>query len=54
MTIGTDSLASNYSLSVWDEVKTIQKHTELDINTLLIWACKNGAEFLQLDNLGTF
>lgn len=54
MTIGTDSLASNYSLSVWDEVKTIQKHTKIDINTLLIWACKNGAEFLQLDNLGTF
>lgn len=54
MTIGTDSLASNHTLSIWDEVKTIQKHSELDINTLLIWACKNGAEFLQLDNLGSF
>ena len=54
MTIGTDSLASNYTLSIWDEVQTIRKYTDLDLHTLLTWACKNGAEFLQLDNLGTF
>ena len=53
MTIGTDSLASNHILSIWEEVKTIQKNTDLDLNTLLIWACKNGAEFLQLTHLGT-
>lgn len=54
MTIGTDSLASNYTLSIWDEVQTIRKYTDLDLHTLLTWACKNGAEFLQLAHLGTF
>lgn len=54
MTIGTDSLASNHTLSVWDEVQTIHKHSGIDFNTLLVWACKNGAEFLQLPHLGTF
>lgn len=54
MTIGTDSLASNHTLSIWEEIKTLQKHTALDLNTLLTWACKNGAEFLQLAQLGTF
>ena len=54
MTIGTDSLASNHTLSIWDEVQTILKNTDLDLNTLLTWACKNGAEFLQLKDLGTF
>ncbi len=53
-TIGTDSLASNHTLSIWEEVQTIRKHTDLDVNTLLIWACKNGADFLQLTHLGTF
>lgn len=54
MTIGTDSLASNHTLSVWDELQTIRKHTAIELNTLLVWACKNGAEFLQLAHLGTF
>ena len=54
MTIGTDSLASNHSLSIWDEVQTIQKHTSIDLNILLTWACKNGAEFMQLPQLGSF
>ena len=54
MTLGTDSLASNHTLSIWEEVQTILKNTDLDLNTLLTWACKNGAEFLQLKELGTF
>jgi aminodeoxyfutalosine deaminase len=54
MTIGTDSLASNHTLSIWEEIQTLRKHTGLDLNTLLVWACKNGAEFLQLAHLGTF
>ena len=54
MTIGTDSLASNHSLSIWEEVQTILNNTDLDLNTLLTWACKNGAEFLQFKDLGTF
>ena len=54
MTIGSDSLASNHTLSIWEEVQTVLKNTDLDLNTLLTWACKNGAEFLQLKDLGTF
>jgi cytosine/adenosine deaminase-related metal-dependent hydrolase len=54
MTIGTDSLASNHSLSIWEEVQTIREHTDIELNTLLTWACKNGAEFLQQPFLGSF
>ena len=41
------------SISIWEEVQTILKNSNLDLNTLLTWACKNGAEFLQLKDLGT-
>ncbi len=51
MTIGTDSLASNDTLSILEEMKTIQSYVSLDL--LMEWACKNGAEFLGLDTLGT-
>lgn len=54
ITIGTDSLASNDTLSILEELKTIQHHTNIDLNTLLTWACKNGADFLQQGQLGTF
>ena len=53
MTVGTDSLASNHTLSIWEEVQTIIKNTDLELNTVLTWACKYGAEFLQLKDLGT-
>ena len=54
-TIGTDSYASNWSLSVLDELKTISKHApDIKLDTLLLWATKNGAEFLNFDKeLGT-
>ena len=49
-TIGTDSLASNWSLSVLDELKTITKNSpEISLETLLKWATINGAEFLGID-----
>lgn len=53
--IGTDSLASNYSLSVLDELKTISKYfPEVALQTLLTWATKNGAEFFEWDSdMGT-
>ena len=54
MTIGTDSLASNHTLSIWEEAQTILNKTNLDLNTILTWACKNGADFLQLKDLGSF
>lgn len=54
VTIGTDSLASNWSLSILDELKTIAKHyPQISLQTLLTWATKNGAEFLGLNQLGT-
>lgn len=54
VTIGTDSLASNHSLSVLDELKTIARHyPQLPLHTLLTWATKNGAAFLGFEALGT-
>ena len=52
--VGTDSLASNNSLSILEELKVIQENSDFDLNTLLKIACKNGAEALGLENLGTF
>lgn len=47
MTIGTDSLASNYSLSLLDEMKTISNYfPEISLETLLQWATLNGAKAL--------
>jgi cytosine/adenosine deaminase-related metal-dependent hydrolase len=53
-TIGTDSLASNTSLSILEEIKTIQQLVDLPTEILIEWACKNGADFLGFDELGTF
>ena len=54
--IGTDSLASNFSLNMMDEIKAIQQHfPNLSLETLLKWATLNGAEFLGIENkLGSF
>lgn len=55
MTIGTDSLTSNWKLSVLDEMKTILKYQSyLDFETVLKWATLNGAEALGFeDKLGS-
>ncbi|MFC5283117.1 amidohydrolase family protein [Pedobacter alpinus] len=51
ITIGTDSLASNDSLSILDEMKVLQKHIPyLSLNDLLKWACINGAKYLGFDD----
>lgn len=54
--LGTDSLASNKSLSILDEMKTIKQHANGITNeTLLKWATLNGAEALQMhETLGSF
>lgn len=56
MVLGTDSLASNHQLSIWEEIKLIQKHfPETRLNQLLQWATINGARALQCDQLfGSF
>jgi cytosine/adenosine deaminase-related metal-dependent hydrolase len=55
--IGTDSYASNWQLSVLDEIKTIQKETEqtIPLKEILKWATINGATALQIeDRFGSF
>lgn len=53
--VGTDSLASNYSLSILHELYTIQQHfPEVPTPELLTWATYNGAQALQLnESLGS-
>lgn len=54
--IGTDSLASNSSLSVLQEMITLQENFPgLKLHELVTWGCLNGARALQIDNLyGSF
>ena len=54
--IGTDSYASNWSLNILDELKTIQKHNAaIPLEEMLGWATLNGARALQMDNtIGSF
>ena len=52
MTIGTDSLSSNWQLSIWEEMKTIAKYKSyVDFDLMVKWACQNGAEALGYDDL---
>jgi aminodeoxyfutalosine deaminase len=55
ITLGTDSLAANHSLSILDEMKTIAHHAPfIELEKLISWATRNGAEFLHFDDkLGT-
>lgn len=47
MTIGTDSLTSNWQLSVLEEMKTIARYQSyVSFETLIRWATLNGAEAL--------
>jgi aminodeoxyfutalosine deaminase len=54
--LGTDSLASNTQLNIWDEIKTIQQHfPQIELQTLLQWATSSGAAALQMnEKLGSF
>ena len=54
--LGTDSLASNHSLHILDEIKTIIKYfPNISHAKLLQWATINGAKALQMDNVfGSF
>lgn len=56
LTIGTDSLASNHSLSIINEINTILKHQpNTSLEVMLKAATFNGAEFLGIDNIyGSF
>ena len=54
--IGTDSYASNWSLNILDELKTIQKYNpSIPLSEMLGWATMNGARALQMEKgLGSF
>lgn len=55
ITLGTDSLASNRSLSILEEMKIISKQfPQIPFEALLAWATQNGAEALGFEKeLGT-
>ncbi len=55
MTIGTDSLTSNWQLSVLEEMKTITRYQSyISFEMVLEWATLNGAKALGFeDNLGS-
>ena len=54
--LGTDSLASNFSLNILDEIRVIRKaFSHIPLAELLQWATFNGAKALQMENkLGSF
>ena len=54
--LGTDSLASNHSLNLLDEMKTIQENfPDISLAKMLQWATINGAKALKMENvLGSF
>ena len=56
LVIGTDSLASNHSLSILEELKTLAAaFPKLETQVLLRWATAEGAAALQMtDRLGSF
>lgn len=55
LTVGTDSLASNDTISVLEELKTIHRHApEIPVADLLTWATANGAEYFSWSDLGKF
>ncbi len=53
--LGTDSIMSNWQLSIWEEVKTIKKYQSyVPLKELLEWSTINGAKALSYeDSLGT-
>jgi len=52
ITLGTDSLASNHSLNMLDEMRQIRnEYPKISTLEMLVWATENGADFLGL-NIG--
>lgn len=50
LVLGTDSLASNDQLSIWEEIKLLQQHfPHINISEMLKWATSNGARALKID-----
>ncbi len=50
MTLGTDSLMSNWQLSIWEEIKTIKRYQSyVPLSDLIKWATINGTVALGYD-----
>ena len=50
ITLGTDSLASNHQLSIWQEMLTIMRaYPDISLEAILPWATLNGARYLGLE-----
>lgn len=56
LVVGTDSLASNYHLSIWDELSVLHAHfPTIPLDEKLKWATSHGAEALGMNStLGSF
>lgn len=56
MVIGTDSLASNTSLNLWNEIKTLQHHfPSIRTEEVLRWVTSNASQSLSMQHkLGSF
>ncbi len=56
LVLGTDSLASNHSLSIWREITTLRRNfPQIGIAEALQWATINGAKALEMSTvLGSF
>jgi len=54
--LGTDSLSSNYQLSIAEEIRTLRTHfPDIPLEKMLEWATLNGAKALKRDDtLGSF
>lgn len=54
--LGTDSLASNYTLSVLEEIKLLHlEFSDIPVSEILSWATLNGAKALEMENkFGSF
>ena len=51
LTVGTDSLSSNDDLDIIAELRCLQDaFPDVRLQELLVWACRNGAEFLSKEN----
>ena len=50
MCLGTDSLSSNWQLSILEEMKTVHRFNSwISFEEMVVWACSNGAQALEMD-----
>ena len=50
LVLGTDSLASNHRLSIWEEIAAIRDNFSVPLEEIMGWATINGAHALGIEN----